>query len=651
MANRLAKTILAAYTPAKPAVPARPPFCTTTTVLTGYVKPSDKGYSIGAGLGSISSNSGKTNSRPTDGPQWVYKEPDYANYDLTSGWVQVPNLGGASAISQNNGNQPQSVLVPRYSTTTKCKPGTPSVPGVPSRVDYTQTYSWGSGARSIAEVPLLGAFTATVPDNALAVQLGLTPARFAHAYDHMPHAIVARKGTWTVVERGVEKATGEMAPGAKLEIQRRVPEVVYLVGGEEVYTSTGALSATGVYGAALLYSGLDYVDSPTIRSLSAPLSLEIGVPAPLLLIAETDLAYGKLKLPTWRVEGVMIDVPLAANLRIDVPAPLFIAGDKHRVLARLQLPTPTVRGVLSRQERGVNQLALLVPPPRFGLTMLSGERLTVDHVVPAPRLVGADVPALGFGRLALPGIVRLRATAPYMQPGEIDGLASMVAHDSAYLQAALVILAVDSLEVSEVEATLVIVVELAAMDGLDVQSEATLGTLVQLLAMEQVAVTSNGVAAQQEAIQYAVNVATGALSTYQGFDFRGFARTAGGTYAFRADGLYRIGAQTDDGELISALLDFGADDLGANTVKHVNQAYIGVRTDGQCFVRVKTDDGRERVYRVRNDQNVRRATLAKGVSGRYWSVQLEIVGASFAEVDSVELLIGATQRRGFGARN
>jgi hypothetical protein len=85
-------------------------------------------------------------------------------------------------------------------------------------------------------------------------------------------------------------------------------------------------------------------------------------------------------------------------------------------------------------------------------------------------------------------------------------------------------------------------------------------------------------------------------------------------------------------------------------VKRLDTAYLGVRTDGQVFVRVVADDGRERIYRAAGQANVRRSNLGKGVAGRYWNLKLELVDASFCEVDSIELSVGATIRRGFGLR-
>src|SRR5690606_1776687 len=107
--------------------------------------------------------------------------------------------------------------------------------------------------------------------------------------------------------------------------------------------------------------------------------------------------------------------------------------------------------------------------------------------------------------------------------GEFDGADGAALLDYAQLDAALLLVALDGLEVSgSVDVSLVM--ELAAMAGLELAAHATLGQVLELLAMEQVAVSGSGQAAQQQALQYATNALTGAMTRYEGFDFLGFTR-------------------------------------------------------------------------------------------------------------------------------
>ncbi|MFM9458754.1 hypothetical protein, partial [Streptomyces europaeiscabiei] len=79
----------------------------------------------------------------------------------------------------------------------------------------------------------------------------------------------------------------------------------------------------------------------------------------------------------------------------------------------------------------------------------------------------------------------------------------------------------------------------------------------------------------------------------------------------------------------------GTMDFGTNQQKRMAMAYVGVRTDGEVYLRFSTD-GIDRVYRIMTRGDIGRAVLAKGVSARQWNVQLELVDATYATVDSME---------------
>jgi len=187
---------------------------------------------------------------------------------------------------------------------------------------------------------------------------------------------------------------------------------------------------------------------------------------------------------------------------------------------------------------------------------------------------------------------------PYLPADEADGSDAMFLTDTAALESALVLVAHETLEIDAGAATLTIILDLAVSDGIAVSESASIGSIVELIAREELAVANTMTAARSQALQYAVNYLTGALVTYRQFDFDGFARSARSTYAWKKDGLYKVGGATDDGDLIEALIDYSTTDFDDAHVKRVSTAYLGVRTDGQCYLRVTADEGRTRVYKV-----------------------------------------------------
>lgn len=232
---------------------------------------------------------------------------------------------------------------------------------------------------------------------------------------------------------------------------------------------------------------------------------------------------------------------------------------------------------------------------------------------------------------------------------DIESPDSITFSDTHELINPLILLSTDSIDVGETS-TLTIYVDLIISEKIDIGEAVTIGDIVNMLISEGIYVSEGGSAlSRPEPIQYSVNLITGAASAYTGFGFNGFVSVDGISYGWRSDGLYKIGAETDDGENISALVDFGVSDYGNARIKTISTAWLGVRTDGQVYVKAIADDGREVVYRATASTDTHKAIMAKGVSGRQWSLVLEIADASFASLDSVELEVGISQRR-FGRR-
>lgn len=646
MVSRLAKVPIAVYVPAVRPVQGMAAYCITSQVLVGYTSVGGKN------LWRLASGSSSGSSR---GTKMTYIPPNPLEASSVGSWVDVPTaildgsvagtrLGGSSSSSSSS-----SQLVPRYETVQTCYPAIPSVAGSPARTDYLANEGWNAGARTREPVPTFGSFRGTMPSTLSATQFGLANRHFDHTYEYMTHSIVARPGEWSVVERGVTKAAGALPAEATLEIQRLGGKVVYLANDVELYVSDSP-SLGEVYGAAVLHSLTDGVDDASIHSLGQRLRFAGELPAWRFAGAGTgSLSILDAELPIWQLAGQLSRTYGVMRFQADLPSVRLLGADKQLMLLDEALPAAQLSASLGRKEYVRDQFFGVLPATIISATLISGGAMRVDTSLPPILGVGAERP-IAFLKGTAP-VATLIAGEPYMPPGEIDGSDGAVVYDRAVLESALLLVAVDSLEAQSTAAELVVIVELATTDAVELRDSTTLGQVVEMLAMERVAVNSATSVARRQALQYAVNLATGALTTYDGFDFSGFARDEQNAYGWKPDGLYRIGAPLDDGAVLQALVDFGTDDFSDSRVKRLGYAYLGVRTDGQCFLRVQADVGAERVYRVRGGNNVRRSKLADGISGRYWSLRLEIVDASFAEIDSLELPIGVTQRRTFGSRN
>lgn len=220
--------------------------------------------------------------------------------------------------------------------------------------------------------------------------------------------------------------------------------------------------------------------------------------------------------------------------------------------------------------------------------------------------------------------------------------------DSHSLDSSLLLIIAEGVGIGD-EVSISLIIDLVTAEGLSVGDGTSLGELITVMVDEGVYVGDRGSITKIEAIQYAINLATGAPSVYRGFDFLGFVRIDDIAYGWKGDGLYRIGGDRDGDDLIGALIDFGVSDYGTALRKRISSVWLGLRTDGQTYLKVRADNGREHVYRARKSEDASKVIVGKGLAGRQWSIALEIKDASFASLDSVEIEISASDRR-FGGR-
>lgn len=600
MANRLEKVTRTVYTPAVQAIPGRAAYCELQQRVGAYV---DGG------------------SRPANVP---------------SGWAGISF----------------SIVKPVTQYVKVCFPAVQGRPAVPARADQFGNLGWNGGARSISPVPGDGFFRCVLPYSPVGVQVGLTGPQMQHNYAHMSHSVVARRNLYTIVEAGFTVFGPAALPaGAEIEIRRANGLVTYLVAGNKVYVSS-VPSVGEVYGGALLYSVSDFVASPEVGSVHAPIIFSAALPALVAAISEVaGISQVRARLPALRLLSVLEPVLGQIVFKADLPAMIAAISDVPGSWMRAELPRIGFSAELGPVEEIPTSMIAFMPAITLAATLISGQDISFKADLPAMIAAISDVPG-SWMRAELPMQFQALIGEPYLLPGEVDGSDAAFMSDSSTLESALILLAMDSLGLSSAEATLVIIVELAGFDSIDLQDSASIGWAVELLAMEQVSIISRAATAKQQAIQYAVNFMTGALTTYRDFDFDGFTydHSDAAAYGWRADGLYRLGSDRGSDTVINALVDFGASDYGDAHMKRLATAFVGVRTDGECYLRMADDDGVERVYKLVGGGSQKRAVLAKGVASRYWNVRLELVSASFASVDNVELEVGVSQRRSFSRR-
>ena len=140
---------------------------------------------------------------------------------------------------------------------------------------------------------------------------------------------------------------------------------------------------------------------------------------------------------------------------------------------------------------------------------------------------------------------------------------------------------------------------------------------------------------------YAVHAETFAQSRDEGVSFNSVARLGALLIGANENGLYLLGAYTDDGAPIHALAKFPAEDEAGAYLRRVESMVAGYRADGELRLTVETDDGDPQEYIMESlggqECHPARVKIGKGMKGRYWRMTLENAdGASFA-IDKLDI--------------
>lgn len=183
------------------------------------------------------------------------------------------------------------------------------------------------------------------------------------------------------------------------------------------------------------------------------------------------------------------------------------------------------------------------------------------------------------------------------------------------------------------------------MDGIQLSADWSLSRVLSAAIQDGVAFSSGTDGAELEAIQYALNLGTGGVSRYTGYEFSGYCSTDTATYAWDNDKLYLLGGDSDDGTAISGTVDLGQLPTGTLMSSHMEGVYLGIATDGTVYARITADGKPERVYRAVQRGRSTRVNTGKGVTARKWNVSFEIVDASHVELDSIQFVLNAAARR------
>ncbi|MNX63328.1 hypothetical protein D3C86_943220 [compost metagenome] len=611
MANQLKKLALLQYTPGSPYVPGRPAYCTSG----GEGDAAASGGSSGSVAGGSSSVIVTTDPYTGDPQVRVsYSGPLYSNQGQTTG-------GG--------------------STTAVCYPAIPATQAVPPSATYTAVQGWNGGGRSRTPMVGDGAFTFEISAGTVATVVGLSAADAETLPNEPTHAFYVHQGVVDVMESGTVVATAPSAHDAtkRYAISRTGTAVTYEYDGW-VYTSATAATSEPVYLDAAIYASGDAVDDPLLTGPQSLAGTLMGDLPPMFGALTDALEYSNLTgvLPRLTSELIVLSGEVA-SLGGSLPMALLLASDRNYAQMVGSLPLPTMFGYGGFPEVFIATLAGVLPPLASWSLGYTGEVGTLDATLPPLDAVLVDRAGYGEVGVTLPAVQGFMLQFPETAYGwarstliSADFYLTSRTHSAALR---------DGLRVSD-SFTLTVTIDGELFDALAL-SDSTSGTRA-LTALIQSGLWLGGDAQQTAEVQYAVNVLTSALTTYEGLAFQQFALAAGRVYGVRPDGVYLLRPGDDNGSPISVYVDFGTSDFGTTSAKTVEAVYLGLDTDGEAVVTLR-NDGVDRAYRVIPRGPLMRADAARGVTGRQWNLTLEVVDATELTLDGVEQLVAVATRR------
>ena len=355
----------------------------------------------------------------------------------------------------------------------------------------------------------------------------------------------------------------------------------------------------------------------------------------------SDRPYGEMKAKMgggfFAFLGEFIDVNvLVANLpggyRLHA-----VASSVDATVVDADLPALTLEAICGAQLEGV--LPKLTIDAEATITQVA----TLDAVLPMLTIEA---------RASVGGAASLDAVLPALTLDAVCGAQAIITLPSGYvleaeaviggaavLDAVLPALTLDAMAIrinhAELDAQLPAVV---AIQGVVLDAE--------LPMLRLYAVAGNDAPATYES--YAVNLATGAVTRYTNYPFDNIVRFGNKFFGIRADGIFELTGETDDGVNIDATLTTFMTKFGADNLKRVKWLYLFGRMGEGVNVTFKADEGVGYTYQSvgMDDGTIRmhRARPGGKLRGTYYEFTIQNINGSKFHIDRVEAIVDTTTR-------
>lgn len=135
------------------------------------------------------------------------------------------------------------------------------------------------------------------------------------------------------------------------------------------------------------------------------------------------------------------------------------------------------------------------------------------------------------------------------------------------------------------------------------------------------------------------NANTYAASRYSGFNFNSFCQYQDKYYGCNSSGIYSLGADDDNGELIEAYVTTGNIKPMENRMARVHDAYLLVKNDGEMYLTVTTNGQpyTHEITTINSTHQENRIKLGKKTKSVIWQFEIGNVAGSDFDIESFKI--------------
>jgi len=171
-------------------------------------------------------------------------------------------------------------------------------------------------------------------------------------------------------------------------------------------------------------------------------------------------------------------------------------------------------------------------------------------------------------------------------------------------------------------------------------SHQAIGSIV--LEFPALQLTASGVTATTgTSLAFAMHLETQALTQYTNYGLNSMA-CFNGVYLGATDaGIFALTGATDAGTAIAAVARVGMSDFGTSKIKGIDRTYVGIKSTGEMELRVITDEGTTRRYRLapttKTGLHGNSVDVGRGVKSRYWQFEIANSNGADFKLDMIEV--------------